>query len=311
MKLYNDIEIPDVAFGTGVIKRFYRNKPLYFKDQLISFLASVKHFKVVRKLKNDLLIKKILTNAINIGYKLIDTGRLYGHSEKYVGDVLKKNNRKDLFIISKVSDVDLQRYSFASTVKENLSITLKNLGVDYIDSYLLHFPHGNWIQMYKDIETEYTNGRVRSIGVCNFDVDELKQLMEFAHIKPMICQVEMNPLNTKNELINFCKSHDIVVMAHSPTGHMDKRILQSNVMKSLSTKYNKTIAQIIYKWHVQKGVIPIVSSVSMSHLLSNLNIQDFNLAKEELDAIDTLNENFSFDKNNNKMNDCPNFIYNI
>lgn len=311
IKLYNDYEIPGVAFGTGVVKRFYRNKSLYFKDCFISFLKSVKHLKIDRKLKNDLNIYKIINNAIDNGYIFFDTGRLYGHSEKVIGRVISKQDRDKIFILTKVSDVDLERYSYARSVKRNLDISLNNLGTDYVDAYLLHFPQGNWIDMYKEIEYEYKNGRTRAIGVCNFDIEELEKLRKSTEIMPMICQVEIHPLCTKKELIEYCRRENIVIMAHSPIGHMNKKIIDSEVFKSLTAKYKKNPAQIMYKWHIQNGVIPIISTVSMQHMKENMDINDFELTDLEMQAIDSLNENFSFDKNSNKENDCPEFIYNV
>lgn len=311
IRLYNDYVIPSVAFGTGVIRRFYRNRGLYFKDSFISILKSIKHRKIDRKLKNDLTIYKTINNAIDVGYIFFDTGRLYGHSEKVIGRVISKKNRDEIFILTKVSDVDLERYSYARTVKENLDISLNNLGTDYVDAYLLHFPQGKWIDMYKEIENEYKKGRTRSIGVCNFDIEELEKLKATAEIMPMICQVEIHPLYTKKELIEYCKRENIVIMAHSPTGHMNKKIINSEIFKLLTDKYKKNSAQIMYRWHIQNGIIPIISTVSVQHMRENLDIFDFELTDLEMQAIDSLNENFSFDKNNNKENDCLEFIYNV
>lgn len=309
--LSNNKNIPCMAFGTGVIKRFYRNKKLYFKDIALALLKSIKHRKFVRFFKNDHVVKQVLNIAITLGYKMFDSGRLYGHSEKYIGEVTSKYNRNDFFLITKISDVDLKRYPNVSTVHENLTLSLNFLQTDYVDAYLLHFPSGDWISMYKEIEKEYKAGRARAIGVCNFDVDELKQLMSECSIKPMICQVELNPLNTKKDLQIFCRDNGITLMAHSPTAHMDKRVIDSNIMKELIVKYNKSAAQIIYRWHYQNSIIPIVSSISEKHLKDNLDIYDFSLNEEEMKRIDDLNLNYSFDKNNNKTNDCPEFIYNL
>lgn len=311
MKLYNDYEIPDIAFGTGVINRFYMNKPLYIKDRMIQILRSVRDNKIDRKLKNDMTISRTLKTAITSGYIFFDTGRIYGHSEKYIGDTINRGKREDYFVLTKISDVDLKRYPNASTVMDNLSISLKNLQTEYVDAYLLHFPHGEWVRMYRDIEMEYKKGRAKSIGVCNFDIENIEILLKNVEIKPMICQVEIHPLNTKKDLIQYCKREGIVIMAHTPTGHMHSKITSSEIIVKLTEKYNKSIAQVIYKWHIQNDVIPIVSSTLSQHIKENLDIYDFELTERELLEIDTLNENFSIDKNNNKMNDCPEFIYNV
>lgn len=309
--LQNDMNLPCIAFGTGVIKRFYRNKKLYYKDTFTDILRSIKHHKLVRRLKNDISINKILDRAIQNGYCIFDTGRLYGHSEQAIGKAISRYHRNDFFLVTKVSADDLKRYSNAPTVSDNLNISLKYLNTDYVDAYLLHFPSGDWLSMYKAMEKEYMNGKVKSLGVCNFDKDELIELINKVTIKPMICQVELNPLNTKKELRQFCQQNGIVVMAHTPTAHMDKRVVESDIFQQLTKKYNKTAAQIIYRWHYQNSVIPIVSTTSDIHLKENMEIFDFELETTEVEKIEDLNQNFSFDKNNNKINDCSEFIYNI
>ena len=309
--LENRMKVPCIAFGTGVIKRFYRNKKMYFLDNAKDILRSIKHHKVVRRLKNDLAINDTLKRAIDNGYRMFDSGRLYGHSEKAIGDAVSKHNREEFFLITKISEDDLKRYPDAATVHDNLTLSLKFLQTNYIDAYLLHFPSGDYISMYKEIEKEYELGRAKSIGVCNFDIEELKELINNVEIKPMVCQVEMNPLNTKKELREFCLANHITMMAHTPTGHMDKRIVDSDIIKELKEKYHKSAAQIIYRWHYQNLVIPIVSSISDTHMRENLDIFDFELDPEELAGIDKLDQGFSFDKYNNKVSDCPDFIYNL
>lgn len=309
--LKNDSNLSYMAFGTGVINRFYTNKSLYYKDRFLDILRTIKNGKMPRRLKNDLCIRKTLTMAINSGYRIFDTGRLYGHSEKYIGEVLADYNRDDFYLISKISNDDLKRYTNIFTVHDNLSLTLKNLRTSYINTYLLHFPTGERLNMYKDMEDEFNLGRTKSIGVCNFDIEELKELLGVCRIKPAICQIELHPLNTKKELRKFCKENGIIVMAHTPTGHMDKRIIHSEIFEYLMAKYNKSAAQIIYRWHYQNGVIPIVSTISENHMKENRDILNFSLNLEEMEKIENLNQDFSFDLYNNKKSDCPNFIYNI
>lgn len=309
--LLNGKSIPCIALGTGVVKRFYRNKRLYIKDTVIAILRSFKHRKIVRFLKNDITIQKTLKTAIEEGYRLFDTGRLYGHSEKYIGNAISTYDRSQFYIITKVSDVDLLRYKDAPSVHDNLSLSLKFLNTDYVDAYLLHFPSENWKQMYKDIELEYKMGRAKTIGICNFDADELKELLQFCEVKPAICQIELHPLNTKRELRKICAENGIVIMAHTPTAGMSKKVVDSDIITSLVSKYHKSAAQIIYRWHYQNSVIPIVASTSYSHLKENLDIFDFSLTDDEMTNIESLNEDYSFDKNNNKCNDHPDFIYNL
>lgn len=308
----NGKTIPIIAFGTGVVRRFYRNKPMYIKDTIIAILRSIKHRKMVRFLKNDLTLKKTLNNAVKEGYTLFDSGRLYGHSEKYIGEVLSKYNREDFFLLTKVCEDDLKRYKEASTVHDNLSISLRFLQTDYVDAYLLHFPETNMIEMYKEIEREYKAGRAKAIGVSNFDIDELKTLMDNCEIKPMINQIEVNPRYTRKELLEFCRDNGIIVMAHTPTARSYlKQISETDIMRELKQKYNKNVPQIIYRWHIQNAVIPIISTITISHLKENMDIFDFSLSNDEMERIDLLNENMHCDRYDNKFSDVPDFIYNL
>lgn len=311
LELNNGIIIPAIGLGTGVIKRFYRNKIKYSVDIIKAIIKTIKYRKIVRFLKNDVVIKMILKSGIKYGYRLIDTARLYGHSEKYIGDVTKNFDRKELFIITKVSEDDLIRYPHISTVHDNLSLSLKNLKTDYVDAYLLHFPGPKRVEMYREMENEFRSGRARLIGVCNFDIEELDELIEKCEIKPMINQIELNPLNTRVELREYCKKRGIQIIAHTPTARMDKRISESEILKFLAKKYNKSIFQIIYRWHYQNSVIPLVASTSRKHLKRNLDIFDFTLTDEEMRNIDMMNINYSCDKFNNKKSDCQDFVYNI
>lgn len=311
-ELANGERIPIIAFGTGVVRRFYRNKPKYYKDIFIALLRSLKHMKMVRFLKNDFTLKETLCEAIEAGYKMFDSGRLYGHSEKYIGEVTSTYNRSDLFLITKVCEDDLKRYPNVNNVHDTLSLSLKFLKTNYVDAYLLHFPCPEMIEIYKEIEKEYKIGRAKVIGVCNFDVDELKTLMEVCEIKPMINQIELNPINTRRDVREFCKENGIWVMAHTPTARSNiKAIGETDIMKILTKKYNKSVAQIIYRWHIQNGVIPIVSTISKEHLHSNLDIFDFCLEDEEMESIEALNQNKTCDRYNNKKSDCADFIYNL
>lgn len=311
-KLSNGKNIPIIAFGTGVVKRFYRNKPLYIKDTFIAILRSIKHRKMVRFLKNDLTLKNTLDYAVKDGYRLFDSGRLYGHSEKYIGEVLKKYKREDYFVLTKVCEDDLKRYPNANTVHDNLTISLKFLQMDYVDAYLLHFPEKNKVELYREIEKEYKDGRVKAIGVSNFDIDELEELMANCEITPMINQIEVNPRYTRKKLVKFCQDNGILVMAHTPTarGYL-KQIKDKDIMKQLMEKYNKNAPQIIYRWHLQNGIIPIVSTISRTHLQENMDIFDFYLTDDEMKKIDALDENKHCDRFDNKFSDVPDFIYNL
>lgn len=224
-------------------------------------------------------------NALKDGYKLIDTANAY-MNEKAVGRGIKKSgvDRKDIFLVTKLWP---SVYTDDNAVDE----TLKRLDTDYIDLLLLHQPAGNYLQGYKNMEKAYKEGKVKAIGLSNFEIPQLKEVLETCEIKPQVLQFEAHPYYTEDEIKEFLKPYNMVYMAWYPLGHGDKSLVNEEVFTKLAKKYNKTNAQIILRWHTQVGHVVIPGSKNPDHIKSNLDIFDFTLTDEELSEISSINKN--------------------
>ena len=257
----------------------------------------------------DIFASKIIKNAYNSGIKLFDSGRIYGYSEKFIGNALNGINRETFSIVTKVSDMDIERSVSPNTVEGNLADSLRYLRSDYVDCYLLHWAHGNWVNIYLDMEKMYKSGKAKSLGVCNFAISDFEILAKRCTVWPHVCQTELHPFNSKPQLQLYCREHSIALMAHTPTGRMCEKIVNNEVLRSIAQKYNKTIAQIIIRWHVQNQIIPIIATVSKNHMVENLNIFDFELSTNDMANIQSLDENYVILKSNGIDN--PKYIYNL
>lgn len=229
--------------------------------------------------------------AIKHGYRSIDTAAIYGNEEgvgKGIQEGLKEAgiSREDLFVTSKVWNEDL---GYESTLAA-YETSLKKLGLDYLDLYLIHWPvEGKYKDAWRALETLYKEGRVKAIGVSNFQVHHLEDLMKDAEIKPVINQVELHPRLTQKELKVFCQDNNIQLEAWSPL--MQGQLLDNEVLKDIAAKHNKSVAQVIVRWDLQNGVMTIPKSTKEHRIVENVDLFDFELTQEELEVIDGLNQN--------------------
>ena len=256
MLLSNGVKIPSIGFGTY-------------------------------KSGDDEETAKIIKNALNLGYKMIDTASFY-NNEVGIGNGIKESgiDRKDIFIVTKLWNDD---HGYDNTI-EAFNKSLNNLQVDYIDLYLIHWPNKLNAETWRAFEHLYETGKVKAIGVCNFKVEHLEELKKTAKIMPMVNQVEIHPFSTKNNIINYCKDNNIKVVAWSPISR--GRVLSNELMIDLSQKYKKSIVQILLRWHMQKGVIPIPKSSNENRIKENIDIFDFEISSEDMKAIDSLDEGY-------------------
>lgn len=228
--------------------------------------------------------------AIAHGYRSIDTAAIYANEEgvgKGIQEGLKEAgiSREDLFVTSKVWNSDL---GYESTIAA-YETSLKKLGLDYLDLYLIHWPvEGKYKDAWRALETLYKEGRVKAIGVSNFQIHHLEDLMKDAEIKPMVNQVERHPRLTQKELQAFCQSHDIQLEAWSPL--MQGELLSNEVLQEIADKHNKSVAQTILRWDLQQGVVVIPKSTKEHRIVENADVFDFELTKEEMQIIDELNQ---------------------
>ncbi|MDH2364132.1 aldo/keto reductase [Priestia megaterium] len=236
-----------------------------------------------------------LVNAVKIaikhGYRSIDTAAIYGNEEgvgRGIREGLKEAgiSRENVFVTSKVWNADL---GYDATIAA-YETSLKKLELDYLDLYLIHWPvEGKYKETWRALETLYKEGKVKAIGVSNFQVHHLKDLMEDAKIKPVINQVEYHPRLTQKELQAFCENHHIQLEAWSPL--MQGELLNNEVLTEIANKHNKSVAQVILRWDVQNGIITIPKSTKEHRIVENASIFDFELTKEEIERIDELNQN--------------------
>jgi len=236
------------------------------------------------------LVQAVKT-AIKHGYRSIDTAAIYGNEEG-VGQGIREGlkeagiSREDLFVTSKVWNDDL---GYDETIAA-YEASLEKLGLDYLDLYLIHWPvEGRYNAAWKALETLYEQGRVKAIGVSNFHIHHLEDLLKEAAVKPAINQVEYHPRLTQKELQTFCSSHGIQLQAWSPL--MQGQLLSHPLLKDIADKHGKTPAQIILRWDLQNGVITIPKSTKAERIAQNADIFDFELTIEEMKQIDGLNEN--------------------
>ncbi len=225
--------------------------------------------------------------AIKAGYRSIDTAAFY-KNEEGVGQGIKEAGvpREELFITTKVWNTDQGYESTLAAFNESL----KKLDLDYIDLYLVHWPvKEKYKETWKALETLYKEGKVRAIGVCNFQIHHLEDLLADAEIAPMVNQVECHPRLTQKELLSYCQEHNIQLEAWSPLGR--GKMLDEPTLKELAAKYNKTVAQIILRWDLQCGIVTIPKSVKEQRIIENADIFDFELSNEDMSSIDSMNRN--------------------
>ncbi|MEM5018190.1 aldo/keto reductase [Metabacillus indicus] len=223
--------------------------------------------------------------AIEAGYKSIDTAAIYGNEEG-VGQAIKESGvaREELFITTKVWNAD---QGYDSTLKA-FDESMKKLGLEYLDLYLVHWPvKGKYKETWKALETLYKEGKVKAIGVSNFQVHHLKDVMEDAEIVPMVNQVEYHPRLTQKELHAFCKENSIQLEAWSPL--MQGKLLDDATLTEIAEKHGKSVAQVILRWDLQNGVVTIPKSVKEHRIYDNAAIFDFELTQEDMERIDGLN----------------------
>lgn len=228
--------------------------------------------------------------AIRHGYRSIDTAAVY-QNEAGVGTAIREAieeslvKREELFVTSKLWNAD-QGYDSALAAFE---ASMDKLGLEYLDLYLIHWPvKGKYKESWRALETLYQEGRVKAIGVSNFQIHHLQDVMEGAEIKPMVNQVEFHPRLTQKELLQFCREQGIQLEAWSPL--MQGELLNDPVLQEIGAKYGKTVAQVILRWDLQHGVITIPKSTKEARIIENASIYDFSLSEEDMNRIDGLNE---------------------
>ena len=278
--------IPQIGFGPGGMG--YSPK---MKKRRIGLLL------LIYKLKNKLYRNRnmrnsyvgSISNALKMGYRLIDYSAAYGNG-KLLGEAIRKSGvpREELFITTRVSN-EAQR---DHKVREQFMTFIHNMGVDYVDLLQYHWPvTGLYLDTWREMEKLKDEGLVKHLGVAHSHQHHLEEIFKICKHRPEVGQFEIHPLFTQKKLIQYYKDHGIVVEAYTPIARYDDRLVRLPLLKRLEKKYNKTFVQIILHWHVQNGVIPLVRSLSYKHQQENFNIFDFELDAEDMKAIDGININ--------------------
>lgn len=224
-------------------------------------------------------------DAIHAGYRLIDTASAYGN-EQAVGSAIKRSSvaRNEFFITTKlwVSDAGYEK------TKKAFEKSLTNLGLDYLDLYLIHQPFGDVHGSWRAMEELYKEGRIKAIGVSNFQPDRIMDLMVFNKVMPAINQIETHPFNQQIETGKFLIENNVQIESWGPFAEGRNDLFKNEALVSIAKKYNKSVAQIVLRWLTQDGVVVIPKSVRKERIIENFNIFDFQLSNDDLDTIKTL-----------------------
>lgn len=223
--------------------------------------------------------------ALEGGYRLIDTANAYVN-EKAVGRAMKKSGlkREEIFLETKLWP------SFYENV-DAVDKTLERLGTDTIDLLLIHQPAGNYVAGYRQMEKAYKEGKVKAIGLSNFNQAQIEEILGLCEVKPAVLQTEVHPYFQEQELKQFLSQEGMVIQAWYPLGHGDKALLEEPLFTELGKKYGKTNAQIILRWHIQDGNIVIPGSKNPAHIKDNFDLFDFSFTEEEMEKIAALDKN--------------------
>jgi diketogulonate reductase-like aldo/keto reductase len=235
---------------------------------------------------------EVVKEGILKGYRLIDTAQIYDN-ETGTGVGIKEGletaglSRDELFVTSKVWNAHL---SYDETIRA-FEESLERLGLDYLDLYLIHWPGEDaYLDSWRALETLYRDGKIKAIGVSNFQVHHLEKLLAETEIVPVINQIELHPKLSQKELREFCAKHDIKIQAWSPL--MQGQLLNHPVVLGIAEKHGVSAAQVILRWDVQQEILLVVKSVKPERMQSNAAIFDFTLSDEEMTALNTLNEDW-------------------
>ncbi|MEI0620089.1 aldo/keto reductase [Brachyspira pilosicoli] len=240
-------------------------------------------------LLNDVCYNSVLY-ALQNGVRLIDTAYIYRNEEEVARAVRdSKIDRKDIFVITKLYP---NQYNDAENA---INEALKKLG--YIDMMLLHHPGNNDVEAYKAIEKAVKEGKIKSIGLSNWYIKELKEFLPKINIMPALVQNEIHPYYQDTEVVEYIQSLGIAVQAWYPLGGRghQRELLNDSVLKDIAKKHNKSVAQIILRWHLQRGVIVIPGSSNRAHIIENTELYDFELSDDEMIRISKLNRNEKHD----------------
>lgn len=234
--------------------------------------------------------ERCVLDALKVGYRLFDTAQSYFNEEE-VGNAIVKSgvSREEIFLTSKVW---IDHYGYEECRKSVLE-SLRKLKTDYIDLMLLHQPFSDYYGAYRALEDLYDEGKIKAIGISNFYPDRMVDLASFTRTKPMINQIEIHPYHQQVFSKEWHDKYGVQLEAWAPFGEGRKNMFELSELKEIGDKYGKTVAQVILRWHLQRGIVVIPKSTHLERMKENFNVFDFELAQEDMDVISKLDKNES------------------
>ena len=279
-----------IGFGPGICAYSSKNKPIKkTMGDRISNALKRRYNRFVGVPDQEKEYVQSISFAIKTGYNWIDYSCAYGDG-RLLGKAITQSGvrREQLTITTRVSNYA----QFNHCVREEFFNFLHNVGLEYVDILQFHWPVTDlYLDTWKEMEVLYEEGNVKHLGVANCHQHHLEELFKICKYKPEIGQFEIHPLFTQKSLIEYYKQNDIQICAYTPIARFDDRLIRLPVLKKIGEKYGKSVTQVVLRWHLQNGIIPIVRTLSPLHQKENLDIFDFKLTKEEIGIIDGININ--------------------
>lgn len=279
------VHIPEIGIGPGILK--YTSNLTMSKIRLVNYAC--RKWNDIQKRKDERHYTDAVLNALNIGFRLLDYSAAYGDG-KLVGEAISKSGipRDELFVTTRVSNWAQREHK----VREEFMNCIHNMGVDYVDLLQFHWPVTDlYLDTWREMEKLFEEGYVKHLGVANCHQHHLEEIFRICKYKPEVGQFEIHPLFTQKPLIEYYKRQGIIIEAYTPLARYDDRLVRLPLLRRLEKKYNKTFIQIILRWHIQNGCIPLVRSLTPKHQKENIDIFDFELSQEDMNAIDGININ--------------------
>lgn len=230
---------------------------------------------------------RVVLDAIDVGYRLIDTAQAYGNEEA-VGEAITKSSvpREELFITTKVW-ISNSGYEKA---KASIESSLKKMKLDYLDLVLIHQPVNDYYGTYRAMQDLYKEGKIKAIGVSNFYPDRLVDLALFNEVKPAVNQIEINPFHQQLDAQTFNQKYNVQLQAWAPFAEGKNGMFENQDLKTIGDKYNKSVAQVILRWLLQRGIVPLAKTVNKERMLQNIDVFNFELSEDDMNKISSLDK---------------------
>lgn len=278
-KLNNGDSVPSICFGPGMITRGMKVPRNIFE----------KVSNKIKYIKLEGVFQDAINSAIKTGFRFIDYSAAYGR-EDMIRKAIEQSGieRKEFTLTTRITN----KAQFKGAIKEEFYRSLDKFGVDYIDLLMFHWPvTDKYIDTWEQMIELKQEGLCRILGVSNCNQHHIESIEKATNILPAINQVEIHPLFTQKELIDFSHKKGIILEAYTPLARLDERMTRLPKLKTLTSKYNRTLTQLILRWHIQNGVIPVFRSLNPKRQVENYNIFDFEISNEDMKIIDSVNIN--------------------